>query len=72
MGLRIWGGLLLVAAALAVNGGVRAQTYPDRPVRILIAFPAGGTIDTLGRILAQKLTEAWGQNVGIEKRPGGG
>ena len=72
MGLRIWGGLLLVAAALAMNGGARAQTYPDRPVRILIAFPAGGTIDTLGRILAQKLTEAWGQNVVIENRPGGG
>jgi tripartite-type tricarboxylate transporter receptor subunit TctC len=72
MGLRIWGGLLLVAAALAMNGGARAQTYPDRPVRILIAFPAGGTIDTLGRILAQKLGEAWGQNVVIENRPGGG
>jgi tripartite-type tricarboxylate transporter receptor subunit TctC len=72
MGLRIWGGLLLVAAALATNGGARAQAYPDRPVRILIAFPAGGTIDTLGRILAQKLTEAWGQNVVIENRPGGG
>jgi tripartite-type tricarboxylate transporter receptor subunit TctC len=41
-------------------------------VRLLIAFPAGGTIDTLGRILAQKLTEAWGQNVVIENRPGGG
>src|SRR4029079_3972988 len=49
-----------------------AQSYPDRPVRILIAFPAGGTIDTLGRILAQKLTEVWGQNVVIENRPGGG
>ena len=72
MGLRIWGGLLLLAAALTMNGGTRAQTYPDRPVRILIAFPAGGTIDTLGRILAQKLTEAWGQNVVIENRPGGG
>jgi tripartite-type tricarboxylate transporter receptor subunit TctC len=41
-------------------------------VRLLIAFPAGGTIDTLGRILAQKLTEAWGQNVVIENRPGAG
>jgi tripartite-type tricarboxylate transporter receptor subunit TctC len=50
----------------------QAQTYPDRPVRIIIAFPAGGTIDTLGRILAQKLSEAWGQNVVIENRPGGG
>ena len=72
MRLSIWGGLFLVAAALATNGGALAQTYPDRPVRILIAFPAGGTIDTLGRILAQKLTEAWGQNVVIENRPGGG
>jgi len=41
-------------------------------VRVLIAFPAGGTIDTLGRIIAQKLTEAWGQNVVIENRPGAG
>src|SRR5262249_50913063 len=49
-----------------------AQSYPDRPVRMIIAFPGGGTIDTLGRILAQKLTEAWGQNVVIENRPGAG
>ena len=72
MGLRLLVSMLLLAAALAVNGAASAQTYPDRPVRILIAFPAGGTIDTLGRILAQKLGEAWGQNVVIENRPGGG
>ena len=41
-------------------------------MRVVIAFPAGGTIDTLGRILAQKLTEAWGENVVIENRPGAG
>jgi len=63
---------LIVLAALALNAGASAQTYPDRPVKMLIAFPAGGTIDTLGRILAQKLTEAWGQNVVIENRPGAG
>jgi len=59
-------------ALLLASAPVRAQSYPDRPVKILIAFPAGGTIDTLGRILAQKLAEAWGQNVLVENRPGAG
>ena len=62
----------VVAAVLGRPADAVAQTYPDRPVRILIAFPAGGSIDTLGRILAQKLSEAWGQNVVIENRPGAG
>ena len=60
------------AVLLGWRPDASAQSYPDRPVRLLIAFPAGGTIDTLGRILAQKLTEAWGQNVVIENRPGAG
>jgi tripartite-type tricarboxylate transporter receptor subunit TctC len=60
------------AVLLGWRPDASAQTYPDRPVRLLIAFPAGGTIDTLGRILAQKLTEAWGQNVVIENPPGAG
>ena len=65
-------GAMIAAALLAGNAGASAQSYPERPVRVLIAFPAGGTIDTLGRIIAQKLTEAWGQNVVIENRPGAG
>ena len=72
MRLKLWP-VALIAAGLAVSGlptDASAQSYPDRPVRLLIAFPAGGTIDTLGRILAQKLTEAWGQNVVVENRPG--
>ena len=67
-------GLAVVIAAIgawASIGSAHAQTYPDRTVRILIAFPAGGTIDTLGRIIAQKLTEMWGQSVVVENRPGG-
>ena len=63
----------LAMAAAAVLGsptGAAAQTYPDRAVRMIIAFPAGGTIDTLGRIVAQKLSEAWGQNVVVENRAG--
>jgi tripartite-type tricarboxylate transporter receptor subunit TctC len=64
--------LSTIAVALAASAGASAQSYPERPVRVLIAFPAGGTIDTLGRIIAQKLSETWGQNVVIENRPGGG
>jgi tripartite-type tricarboxylate transporter receptor subunit TctC len=63
---------LLVAAiaVLALRGGAGAQNYPDGSVRIIIAFAAGGTIDTLGRIVAQKLSETWGQSVFVENRPG--
>jgi tripartite-type tricarboxylate transporter receptor subunit TctC len=49
-----------------------AQTYPNKSVRLVIAFPAGGSIDTLGRLLAAKLSEEWGQNVVVENRPGAG
>jgi tripartite-type tricarboxylate transporter receptor subunit TctC len=71
--MRSWLRVALAAALLATSvGGASAQNYPERPVRVVIAFPAGGTIDTLGRILAQKLTEAWGENVVIENRPGAG
>ena len=58
------------AAFAQPHGSASAQAYPDRSVRIVIAFPAGGTIDTLGRIVAQKLSEAWGQSVFVENRPG--
>src|SRR5262245_40060573 len=74
MRLKFWPIALVAAAVLAAGWrtDALAQSYPDRPVRMIIAFPGGGTIDTLGRILAQKLTEAWGQNVVIENRPGAG
>ena len=49
-----------------------AQTYPDRAVRLIIPFPPGGSIDTLGRILTQKLGEIWRQSVFVENRPGAG
>jgi tripartite-type tricarboxylate transporter receptor subunit TctC len=69
-------GIVLVTAIVAVAAAwptpASAQTYPDRSVRIIIAFAAGGTIDTLGRIVTQKLTDAWGQSVFVENRPGAG
>ncbi len=58
--------------ALGLSAGAAAQDYPSRSVRLVIAFSAGGAIDVLGRILALKLTEAWGQSVLVENRAGGG
>jgi tripartite-type tricarboxylate transporter receptor subunit TctC len=59
-------GMAIVASSPLAS----AQTYPERSVRIIIAFAAGGTIDTLGRIVAQKLGDAWGQSVVVENRGG--
>jgi tripartite-type tricarboxylate transporter receptor subunit TctC len=61
----------LLALAFAASGAA-AQTYPDRPIRIMVAFSAGGTLDTIARIIAQKLSEAWGQQVIVENRSGAG
>src|SRR6476659_9254048 len=61
-----------VAGLILAATSAQAQTYPNKSVRIVIAFPAGGSIDTLGRILAQKLTDEWGQSVVVENRPGAG
>jgi tripartite-type tricarboxylate transporter receptor subunit TctC len=59
-------GLLLVLSACAW-----AQSYPARPVSVIIPFPPGGTLDFVGRLLAQKLAEQMGQNFVVENRPGG-
>ena len=48
-----------------------AQDYPNRPVKIVIAFSPSGAIDVLGRFIAQHLSEMWGQQVIVENRPGG-
>ncbi|MEO7726587.1 MAG: tripartite tricarboxylate transporter substrate binding protein, partial [Burkholderiales bacterium] len=47
-----------------------AQIYPAKPVRLIVPWPAGGTTDILGRVIGQKLNEAWGQPVVIENRGG--
>ncbi len=48
----------------------QAESYPSHPVRVIIAFSAGGSVDALGRIVAQKLGEYWGQQVTVENRTG--
>jgi tripartite-type tricarboxylate transporter receptor subunit TctC len=66
------GAILIAASTLILQTSAVAQSYPDRPVRIIVAFPAGGTLDTLARIIAQKLGDTWGQSVLVENRPGAG
>lgn len=63
---------LLVMLASSVATIAWAQSYPNKPVRILVPFPAGGNTDTLGRVMAQKLSDALGQQFYVENRPGAG
>jgi tripartite-type tricarboxylate transporter receptor subunit TctC len=60
---------LLVGAMVAP---LCAQTYPNKPIRFILPYPPGGAVDTIGRIIAQKLAERLGQPVVTENRPGAG
>jgi len=60
----------LAAALMAVAGIAAAQTFPTKPVRMVVTYPPGGSSDLMGRILAQKLTDLWGQQVLVENKSG--
>ncbi len=64
--------LLLPVVIVASLQSAAAQTYPDKPVRLVVPFAAGGPADALGRILGEKLNQRWGQPVVIENRAGAG
>jgi len=65
---RIASGLALAAAFAAMPAA--AQDYPNKPIKILVGFQAGGPTDTLSRIIGDYLTRTWGQPVVVEARPG--
>ncbi|HZM45533.1 MAG TPA: tripartite tricarboxylate transporter substrate binding protein [Burkholderiales bacterium] len=63
--------LPVLLSSLAVWTQAHAQPYPTRPVRMVIPLPPGGVTDAMGRLLAQKFSESWGQPVVPDNRPGG-
>ena len=69
---RFFGATLAVLSTLALTGPANAQNWPDRPVKLLVPFAAGGNIDVTGRLMAARLSEALGQQMVVENRVGGG
>jgi tripartite-type tricarboxylate transporter receptor subunit TctC len=63
-------GLALVAAVLSPSTILAQTNYPDRQITIVVPFPPGGSVDVLGRTIAQKLNDAWGKPVVVENRAG--
>jgi len=71
---------LLTTAAACLTGALgvaapawaQANAFPTKPIRIIVPYPPGGLVDPVARVLAQKLTEAWGQPVVIDNKPGAG
>lgn len=62
----------LALAVTALAPAAQAQTYPSKPIRMIVPYPAGGPTDVLARLIGQKLGESVGQNVIVENKPGAG
>lgn len=69
---KYWGNASAALALATVCTGVWAQAYPNKPVRLIAPFPAGGSSDLLARILSQKLSETFRQQIVVDNRPGAG
>jgi tripartite-type tricarboxylate transporter receptor subunit TctC len=67
---RVWTAILALSLAAFALGSARAQSYPSKPVRLIVPFAAGGPIDVMGRLVAQWLSSTLGQQVVVDNRPG--
>jgi tripartite-type tricarboxylate transporter receptor subunit TctC len=63
---------IIVVAAMVAFPGAHAQTYPERPIRLVVPFPAGGTTDIVARVVSQHVSRRLGQQMIVENRPGAG
>jgi tripartite-type tricarboxylate transporter receptor subunit TctC len=70
--IRIGSALAVLLAAAALPGEATAQAYPNRPIRLIVPFAAGGAVDVLARLIGSKLADQLGQPVIVENRPGAG
>ena len=64
--------VLTILLLATVSGVAAAQTYPARPIRIVVPFPPGGIADLFSRLIGQRLSETWGQQSVIDNRTGAG
>src|SRR3972149_6363542 len=68
--MRIW--ISFIGLACCATTAFSADAYPSRPLRVVVAFSPGGTNDILARLVGQRLSEAFGQSVIVDNRPGAG
>jgi tripartite-type tricarboxylate transporter receptor subunit TctC len=70
--LRDWCAAVVAGACLLAGVCAQAQPFPNRSIRLLVPFPAGGPVDVMGRLIAQRLSTGLGQQVIVDNRPGAG